>query len=130
MFPQAHAPRAAAALGKPLLPLATDLGAVAQSFDNAGGIEDVMRFIYYYAGAVNGEDSLGHYIRALVEISTCTPRTSTADATCAAKFSSGSAAAAQAASASDRAVRPQQSAAMSDTSATSLTPLLRYLLGR
>jgi phospholipid/cholesterol/gamma-HCH transport system substrate-binding protein len=56
-------------LGIPLLPLATDLAAVASSFDNAGGIEDVMRFIYYYTGTVNGEDALGHYVRSHVVIS-------------------------------------------------------------
>jgi ABC-type transporter Mla subunit MlaD len=56
-------------LGKPLLPLATDIAALATSFDNAGGIEDVMRFIYYYTGAVNGEDAVGHYIRSIVGIS-------------------------------------------------------------
>jgi phospholipid/cholesterol/gamma-HCH transport system substrate-binding protein len=55
-------------LATPLLPLATDIAHIAQSFDNAGGIEDVMRFIYYYAGSVNGEDALGHYIRSLVTI--------------------------------------------------------------
>lgn len=55
-------------LATPLLPLATDIARIAQSFDNAGGIEDVMRFIYYYTGSVNGEDALGHYIRSLVTI--------------------------------------------------------------
>jgi ABC-type transporter Mla subunit MlaD len=74
------------ALGKPLVPLATDIAAVAQSFDNAGGIEDVMRFIYYYAGSVNGENSLGHYIRSLVEIGQCTPRTSAVSPGCQATF--------------------------------------------
>lgn len=69
VFPKAHAVAAQLlALGKPLLPLATDIAAIAQSFDNAGGIEDVMRFIYYYAGSVNGEDSLGHYIRSRVAL--------------------------------------------------------------
>jgi ABC-type transporter Mla subunit MlaD len=55
-------------LATPLLPLATDIAQIAKSFDNAGGIEDVMRFIYYYTGSVNGEDALGHYIRSLVTI--------------------------------------------------------------
>lgn len=69
VFPKAHAVAAQLlALGRPLLPLSTDLAAVAQSFDNAGGIEDVMRFIYYYTGSVNGEDSLGHYIRSRVAL--------------------------------------------------------------
>jgi ABC-type transporter Mla subunit MlaD len=131
IFPRVHTlAKQLRRLGTPLVPLASNLGAVAQSFDNAGGIEDLMRFIYYYAGSVNGEDSLGHYIRSLVQISTCTPRTSVADATCAAKFSSGSPAAAQAASVSDGAPGPRDSAAAPDNSSTTLTPLLRYLLGR
>jgi ABC-type transporter Mla subunit MlaD len=70
VFPRAHA--VAEQLGRlatPLLPLATNLASLSSSFDNAGGIEDVMRFIYYYTGSVNGEDALGHYIRSLVEIS-------------------------------------------------------------
>ena len=73
IFPKTHRlAKQLLALTKPLLPLATDIGAVAQSFDNTGGIEDVMRFIYYYAGSVNGEDSLGHYIRTLVQLGQCT----------------------------------------------------------
>ena len=55
-------------LATPLLPLATDIAQIAQSFDNTGGIENVMRFIYYYTGSVNGEDALGHYFRSLVTI--------------------------------------------------------------
>jgi ABC-type transporter Mla subunit MlaD len=78
VFPQAY--RVALQLerlGTPLLPLANDIGGLAQSFDDAGGIEDVMRFIYYYGGAVNGETALGHYIRSLIEITTGVARTST-----------------------------------------------------
>jgi phospholipid/cholesterol/gamma-HCH transport system substrate-binding protein len=87
IFPRVHTLAAQLlALGRPLLPLATDIAATAQSFDNAGGIEDVMRFIYYYTGTVNGEDSLGHYIRSLVEIGACLPRTSTAVPGCGATF--------------------------------------------
>lgn len=77
VFPQAHrVVQQLLALSKPLLPLARDIAAVATSFDNTGGIEDVMRFIYYYAGSVNGEDAFGHFIRSLVTI-TSIARTST-----------------------------------------------------
>jgi phospholipid/cholesterol/gamma-HCH transport system substrate-binding protein len=55
-------------LSKPLEPLSKDIAATAQSFDNAGGIENVMRFIYYYTGSVNGENALGHYIRSHVTL--------------------------------------------------------------
>ncbi len=64
------------ALSTPLEPLASDLAAVSSSFDRAGGIEDVMRFIYYYTGAINGEDALGHYIRSSFEVGSCSARSS------------------------------------------------------
>jgi ABC-type transporter Mla subunit MlaD len=67
-------------LATPLLPLATDIAQIAQSFDNAGGIEDVMRFIYYYTGSVNGEDALGHYFRSLVTITGSSQRVPPANA--------------------------------------------------
>lgn len=73
VFPQAHrVTQQLLALGRPLLPLARDLAAVSTSFDNTGGIEDVMRFIYYYAGSINGEDAFGHFIRSLVTITNIT----------------------------------------------------------
>jgi phospholipid/cholesterol/gamma-HCH transport system substrate-binding protein len=85
-------------LGRPLVPLASDLAALATSFDNAGGIEDVMRFIYYYAGTVNGENAAGHYLRTLVEVSGCLPRTSFLNQSCAATFGGTNVAAARDAS--------------------------------
>ncbi len=75
VFPRANrVARQLLRLGRPLVPLATDIAALASSFDNAGGIEDVMRFIYYYAGTVNGETALGHYIRSLVELGAAAQR--------------------------------------------------------
>ena len=47
------------ALGKPLRPLATNLAALGTSFDEAGGIEELMRTIYFYTGSINGVDELG-----------------------------------------------------------------------
>lgn len=110
VFPRAHVlAQQLLALGKPLLPLANDIAAIAKSFDDAGGIENVMRFIYYYAGAVNGEDPLGHYIRSLVQISGCTPRTSEAVPGCQATFAATAPTAAQATAA--RAGKAQLAAA-------------------
>jgi hypothetical protein len=114
------------ALGTPLEPLSRDLAATAQSFDNAGGIEDVMRFIYYYAGAVNGENALGHYIRSLVEIGQCSPRSSSYVNGCGATFGIPSAGAAQdAKTASSQVLRSKASARWAGTAKT----LLNYLLG-
>ncbi len=45
-----------------------------------------MRFIYYYTGAVNGEDSLGHYVRTLLQIGSCSPRSPSPVPGCQATF--------------------------------------------
>jgi phospholipid/cholesterol/gamma-HCH transport system substrate-binding protein len=74
------------ALGIPLAPLASNLAALSQSFDNAGGIEDLMRFIYYYTGTVNGEDALGHYIRSSFEVGACSARVPTPAPGCPSTF--------------------------------------------
>jgi phospholipid/cholesterol/gamma-HCH transport system substrate-binding protein len=63
-------------LARPLLPLATDLTDLSTSFDRTGGIEDVMRFIYYYTAALNGEDETGHYLRSSLNVNVCSGRVS------------------------------------------------------
>jgi virulence factor Mce-like protein len=119
IFPRTHRlARQLLALSGPLLPLASDLGAVAQSFDNAGGIEDVMRFIYYYAGSVNGEDALGHYIRSLVQLSCGTQRTNQIVGGCNAKFSGNKLAATRAAATRTRAGSAQQVTAADSSKAS------------
>ena len=87
VFPRAHpAAKDLLALATPLVPVATDIAATASSFDQSGGIEDAMRFIYYYTGAVNGEDSLGHYVRTLLQIGSCSPRSPSPVPGCQATF--------------------------------------------
>jgi ABC-type transporter Mla subunit MlaD len=115
-------------LGTPLDPLATDLAALASSFDNAGGIEDVMRFIYYYTGTVNGEDAAGHYIRSLVALTSCT-RSSTQQGGCGATFYAtqarnppgGAPAAADRATAARARTKTANAAARADTTAPTTT---------
>jgi phospholipid/cholesterol/gamma-HCH transport system substrate-binding protein len=134
VFPRAHAlAQQLVALGQPLLPLATDIAAVAQSFDNAGGIEDVMRFIYYYAGSVNGENSLGHYIRSLLEIGSCVTRSPASVPGCGATFATTTTGSSQAgpvkASAASRDVSAAvRHATASASGATATKSLLHYLL--
>ena len=43
-------------LGRPLRPAMGDLAAGFGSFDDTGGIEELMRFIFFYTGSVNGVD--------------------------------------------------------------------------
>jgi ABC-type transporter Mla subunit MlaD len=61
-------------LGTPLVPLAENLAKLSSSFDDTGGIESLMSFIYFYTGAVNGEDASGHYTRAGLGFSNCVDR--------------------------------------------------------
>jgi hypothetical protein len=65
-----------AAFSSRLRPLAENLGDLALSFDEEGGVEALMRFIYFYTGAVNGEDELGHYMRSALGVSACSARVS------------------------------------------------------
>lgn len=73
-------------LARLLRPLAGDLAALGSSFDQAGGIEDLMRFIYFYTGAVNGEDADGHFLRSSLGVNQCAQRASEVGTGCAATF--------------------------------------------
>jgi ABC-type transporter Mla subunit MlaD len=76
-------------LGVPLEPLAENLGKLSSSFDDTGGIESLMRFIYFYTGAVNGEDASGHYTRAGLGFTQCVQRAEVTDistSSCQAQF--------------------------------------------
>jgi len=76
------------ALSQPLLPLSKDLAALSKSFDGTGGVENVMRFIYYYTAAINGEDDLGHYFRGALQVNICSGRVSTGSPGCSSNFDS------------------------------------------
>jgi ABC-type transporter Mla subunit MlaD len=84
-------------LGVPLQPVAENLGKLSSSFDDTGGIEALMRFIYFYTGAVNGEDASGHYTRAGLSFSACVTRTPEVALGCPATFFDAKAAEASAA---------------------------------
>ncbi|MCW2994280.1 MAG: hypothetical protein JWQ18_1775 [Conexibacter sp.] len=106
-----------AKLGIPLQPLAANLGKLSTSFDDTGGIESLMNFIYFYTGATNGEDASGHYTRAGISVSDCVTRTPDYDpaggSTCPARF-----------------YNPDASAAAASTArAKTSNTLLSYLLG-
>ncbi|HYI79884.1 MAG TPA: MlaD family protein [Thermoleophilaceae bacterium] len=63
-------------LGRPLRPATKDLAKLFGSFDDTGGIEELMKLIYFYTGTVNGVDTKGHYVRSsLVFNGLCVTRT-------------------------------------------------------
>jgi ABC-type transporter Mla subunit MlaD len=87
------------ALARPLLPLSMDLAGLSSSFDKTGGVEDVMRFIYFYTASINGQDELGHYIRGALQVNVCSGRVSKLAPGCESNFARTSGA--QVASAAD-----------------------------
>jgi virulence factor Mce-like protein len=97
------------ALSKPLEPLAKNLAALGTSFDSAGGIEELMRAIYFYTGSINGVDALGHYVRAGFGANACVDRAFQPSPGCEATFDS--------------------SGEASSAASASTTALLDYLLG-
>jgi len=52
-------------------PLVANLDDLLTSLRDTGGIERLMDFIFYQVTATNGYDSLGHYLRAVLVITTC-----------------------------------------------------------
>jgi phospholipid/cholesterol/gamma-HCH transport system substrate-binding protein len=97
-------------LSDPLRPVSADLAGAFGSFDDAGGVEELMRFIFYYANAVNGVDEHGHYLRSALGLYNCSARSGAPSGGCAATFDPDQGSAAQAAAN----VRPE--------------PMLDYLL--
>jgi ABC-type transporter Mla subunit MlaD len=63
-------------LGEPLRPSADDLAKLFNSLDDTGGVEELMKLIYFYTGTVNGVDAKGHYVRATITTNgPCSSRT-------------------------------------------------------
>jgi phospholipid/cholesterol/gamma-HCH transport system substrate-binding protein len=53
-------------------PTVANLEALLTSLKGSGGIERLMDFLYFQAASTNGYDSLGHYLRAVFVLTTCT----------------------------------------------------------
>jgi ABC-type transporter Mla subunit MlaD len=59
-------------LGKQLDPTSKNLDAITKSLNETGGVERINDFQFYVPLAINGFDSLGHYLRAGLVANTCT----------------------------------------------------------
>jgi ABC-type transporter Mla subunit MlaD len=73
-------------LAKAVLPVGKTLREVLESFQETGGIERLMDYIFYQATAVNGFDAVGHYLRAGLIVNQCATYAQTQVAGCSAKF--------------------------------------------
>jgi phospholipid/cholesterol/gamma-HCH transport system substrate-binding protein len=78
-------------LGTSLQPVGENLAKLSTSLDETGSIESLMRLIYFYVGAINGEDASGHYTRTALGFNACVDRVKAPDPNtgCLAQFFAG-----------------------------------------
>lgn len=121
-------------LGQSAEPSSQALRKLLSSLDSTGGIEQLMSLLFYGAGATNGYNADGHYIRIAPVVGSCTAYARVPVAGCSANFSGASAATASAAAVAvarkavsevlgRRAARPKAGRT------TKLDGLLHYLTG-
>ncbi len=121
-------------LGQAGVPSFRSLDQLLSSFDQTGGIEDLMGVFFHGTGATNGFDAAGHYIRTEALVGSCTGYAKTVVAGCSANFTrTGAAADVSAASDSNAALATAsrvlgRSAASARRTAV-LGHLLQYLVG-
>src|SRR4051794_10616820 len=84
------------ALAQAAKPVASNLRATLESVRDTGGLERLLDYIFFQGAAVNGFDSIGHYLRAALIVNTCTTYATTPVPGCAAKYDSSSSASARA----------------------------------
>jgi virulence factor Mce-like protein len=91
-------------------PLSANLQALLTSFRDTGGIERALDYIFYQVAAINGFDSVSHYLRAGLIVNTCSQYAVTQSPDCSANFQDQGtpAAAASAANVSQAAPKPFQ----------------------
>jgi phospholipid/cholesterol/gamma-HCH transport system substrate-binding protein len=82
-------------------PVATTLDDLTASLDRTGGLERAMDYIFFQMTAVNGFDSIGHYLRAGLLVNTCSTYATSPAAGCSANFTQTKAIQAGASGASD-----------------------------
>jgi ABC-type transporter Mla subunit MlaD len=118
-------------LGKQLNPTSKNLDAITASLNKTGGVERINDFTFYVPLAINGFDSLGHYLRAGLIANTCSAYVAVnGGSTCNGNFYNPS----ESASATSASVEPAKSGKPKDSSKSGgVAPtgtLLQGLLGK
>jgi ABC-type transporter Mla subunit MlaD len=111
-------------LGAPARPATDDLAKLLGSFDDTGGIEELMKLIYFYTGTVNGVDTAGHYVRSSLAPTNCVAR-APRNGSCGATFKNYVVSPGDASAASSG---PTARALKQTFSSEDVEPLLDYLL--
>jgi ABC-type transporter Mla subunit MlaD len=71
-------------------PLGTNLRATLESLRDTGGIERALDYVFFQVAAINGFDTIGHYLRAGLIVNTCTTYATTLNPACSAHYASNS----------------------------------------
>lgn len=111
------------ALGEQTVPFSGNLEKTLGSLKTTGGLEKIMDFIFLGAGATNGYDALGHFLRAEVVAGNCVAYKVVPESGCGANFVSEGGEAAEASSASAKASRFTVPKGVSATMARTLAVL-------
>ena len=80
-------------------PVGATAAAILESFQRGKGIERLLDYAFYQVAAINGYDSVGHYLRARLIVNTCSSYYTTPVEGCSARFASSPSSSASAASA-------------------------------
>jgi ABC-type transporter Mla subunit MlaD len=116
-------------LGTATLPTAKSLNKLLTSFDNTGGIVQLMQALFNFAVATNGFDKTGHYIRTEALVGGCSAYAKIAVPGCSANFGSGAAADVASQSSVARIERQLRLNQHQQHRTGTLTGLLNYLIG-
>jgi len=119
-------------LGRPLRPASADLAKLFGSFDDTGGIEELMKLIYFYTGTVNGVDAQGHYVRTgLIVNGLCVSRSGAAPQNCGSTLREGQTVKAAGPTTREELKQAYPDAAVAgiDLNDEEIEPLLDYFLG-
>jgi ABC-type transporter Mla subunit MlaD len=79
--------------GRDFRPVSQNLDDLTRSLDKTGGLERILDYLFFQNTAVNGFDSIGHYLRAELLVNLCTAYATTPAAGCNSRFADSAAAA-------------------------------------
>jgi virulence factor Mce-like protein len=105
-------------------PVANNLAAVLKSLRDTGGIERLMDYVFFQVAAVNGFDSIGHYLRAGLIVNLCSSYAVAPVTGCSANFPPGGSSG-SGSSASSSAYKASASAKASAVAAAGDDPILQ-----
>jgi ABC-type transporter Mla subunit MlaD len=82
--------------GRDARPVSTNLADVTASLNRTGGLERILDYLFFQTIAINGFDSIGHYLRAGLLVNLCTTYATSPGAGCNSRFTTPTAASADA----------------------------------